>query len=94
MNKKEIINLAESMGFKLDYDKYDNKEYPGDSNNLRFLRFVSKDDNLDEKDLRWIWYKNENYQINLNKGLQIQSRLKRKKEIQEFLNEGNTDENK
>lgn len=49
--KEEIINLANSMGFKLDYDKYDDKEYPGDSNNLRFLRFVSKEDNLDEKDL-------------------------------------------
>lgn len=83
--KEEIINLANSMGFKLDYDKYDDKEYPGDSNNLRFLRFVSKEDNLDEKDLRWIWYKDDNYENNLNRGLYIQSRLNRKKEIQEFL---------
>ena len=85
MSKKEIIDLAKSMGFKLDYDKYDDKEYSGDSNNLRYLRFVSKEDNLDEKDLRWIWYKNDSYQNNLNRGLHIQSRLKRKKEIQEFL---------
>lgn len=32
-----------------------------------------------------IWYKDDSYEDNLNRGLRIQSRLKRKKEIQEFL---------
>jgi len=86
MNKKEIINLAIKMGFKLDYDKYDDKIYPGDSSNLRFLRFVSKNDDLDEKDLRWIWYKNRTDVENIQEGEYIQQRLNKKKQIQEFLN--------
>jgi hypothetical protein len=86
MNKQEIVQLAESMGFKLDYDRFDDKEYPGVANtDLKFLRFVSTDDSLDEKDLRWIWYKNVNDKINIKRGKVIQSRLIKKKEIQEFL---------
>jgi hypothetical protein len=85
MNKKEIISLAESMNFKLDYDKYDDKEYPGDSNNMRYLRFVSKDDSLDEKDLRWIWFKDSEDKENVIRGKVIQSRLIKKKQIQEML---------
>ena len=85
MNKEEIINLAKSMGFKLDYDKFENKEYPGDSNNLRYLRFVSADDKLDEKELRWIWYKNRTNVENIQEGEYIQQRLVKKKQIQEFL---------
>lgn len=86
MNKKEITSLAESMGFKLDYDKFDDKEYPGDSNNMRYLRFVSKENSLDEKDLRWIWYKEDSDKDNINRGNYIKSRLDKKKKIQEFLN--------
>lgn len=85
MKKDEIIKLAESMGFKLDYDKFDDKEYPGDSNNLRYLRFVSNDDSLDEKDLRWIWFKDSEDKENIIRGKVIESRLKKKKQIQEFL---------
>ena len=85
MNKQEIIKLAISMNFKLNYDRYDDKEYPGSSSTLRYLRFVSKDDNLDEKDLRWIWYKEGSNQDNIARGILIQKRLKKKKEIQEFL---------
>ena len=50
MNKQEIISLAESLGFVLDNDKYDDKTYSGESNNLRYLRFVSAESGLDEKD--------------------------------------------
>jgi hypothetical protein len=85
MTKQEIISLAESMNFKLDYDKYDDKEYPGDSNNMRYLRFVSKDDSLDKKDLRWIWFKDSEDKENVIRGKVIQSRLIKKKQIQEML---------
>jgi hypothetical protein len=85
MNKQEIIQLAESMGFKFDYDKFDDKEYLGDSNGLRYLRFVSTDDSLDEKDLRWIWFKDSEDKENIIRGKVIQSRLLKKKQIQEFL---------
>ena len=39
MDKQEIIKLAESMKFKLDYDRFDDEEYPGVSNpDLRFFK--------------------------------------------------------
>ena len=74
------------MGFRLDYDRFDDKEYPGVADpSLRFMRFVSADDDLDEKDLRWIWYKEDDGEYNVQRGKQIQDRLRRKKEIQDFL---------
>jgi hypothetical protein len=85
LSKQEIIQIAESMGFKLDYDKFDDKEYPGDSNNLRYLRFVSIEDDLDEKELRWIWYKKDSNQDNMQRGMHIQSRLNKKRQIIDFL---------
>ena len=81
MEKQEIIEVAKNLNFVLDYDKFDDKEYPGDSNNLRYLRFVSNDDELDEKDLRWIWYKNDSDKDNLNRGLYIQKRLLKKRQV-------------
>lgn len=86
MKKEEIIKIAEDMDFKLDYDKSDkNKEYPGDSNKFRYIRFISKDELLDEKDLRWIWWMDESDRYNIENGKCVQSRLKKKKEIQNFL---------
>jgi len=73
------------MNFVLDYDKFDDKYYPGDSNNLRYLRFISNDDELDEKDLRWIWYKNDSDKDNLNRGLYIQKRLFKKRQVLNLL---------
>lgn len=81
MNKQEIIILAESMGFVLDYDKFDDKEYPGDSSNLRFLRFVSPEEDLDERGLRWIWYKHFTDLENIEEGEHVKFRLERKRKI-------------
>lgn len=81
MNKQEIITLAESLGFVLDYDKYDDKVYSGESNNLRYLRFISTEPKLDEKDLRWIWYKEDLDEDNLAIGKYIKYRLDKKREI-------------
>ena len=81
MEKQEIIELAQSLGFVLDYDKYDDIEYPGDSNNLRYLRFVSNNDELDEKELRWIWYKNDSDEDNCKRGIYIQKRLIKKRQV-------------
>jgi hypothetical protein len=85
MEKIRIIEVAKSMGFKLDYDKFDDKEYPGDSNKMRYLRFISEDDSLDEVDLRWIWYKTDSDKDNIIRGRSIEVRLVNKKKIQEFL---------
>lgn len=49
MTKEEIIQIVESMGFRLDYDQWD-LEGKG------WMRFVLKEE-LDEKDLRLIWWK-------------------------------------
>ncbi len=86
MDKEKIIELAKSMNFKLDYDRYDDKEYLGVANSdLRFLRFISEDEKLDERDLRWIWYKNDSDQENIERGKYIQSRLLKKKQVQKML---------
>lgn len=85
MDKQSIIQIAESMGFKLDYDKYDDASYPGNSSNVRFLRFVCEDDSLDEKDLRWVWYKRSSDKDNIERGERIRARLIKKKQIQDFL---------
>jgi hypothetical protein len=85
MKKEKIISLAYSMGFLLNYDKYDNKEYPGSRSELRFLRFVSTDSSLDEPDLRWVWYKDDSDEENIKRGKYVQRRIQRKKEIQDFL---------
>ena len=81
MEKQEIIKLAQSLGFVLDYDKFDDKEHPVDSTNLRYLRFESNDKELDEKDLRWIWYKNDSYEDNYKRGIYIQKRLIKKRQV-------------
>lgn len=80
MNKEEIITLAESMNFKLDYDKWVNED-KGRFSNGEWLRFVSLDDDLDEKDLRWIWYKTDTDEDNILRGKHIQFRLNRKREV-------------
>ena len=63
MNKEEIISIVESMGFYLDYDQWD-------KDNKSWLRFKLRDD-LDEKDLRLIWSKNENLEWNFRRAAQI-----------------------
>lgn len=78
MNKSQIIQEAEARGFKLDYDQ---SEVEG----KKWIRFVSKDKSLDEPDLRWIWYVNDEWQDNIERGNYIEARLKKKKEIQDFL---------
>lgn len=81
MNKNEIIKVASDMGFKLDYDRSEGKG-PGNSfDNTKYMRFVSIDDNLDEKYLRWIWYMDDKWVENVDRGLYIQKRLEKKKQI-------------
>lgn len=83
MNKEEIINYASELGFHLDYDKWNN-DNKGDYSTGDWLRFCLPKE-LDEKDLRWIWYKNDSFINNQNRGLYILQRAKKKKEILEFL---------
>jgi len=85
MTNDEIIKLADSLGFELDYDKSEIREDASEFD-LRYMRFVSKDESLDEPDLRWIWYMEDSDSDNINRGKHIISRLEKKKSIQNFLN--------
>jgi hypothetical protein len=51
------------MGFHLDYDQYDVK-------GKGWIRFTLTED-LYEKDLRWIWYKDDAICQNLSRGAKI-----------------------
>ena len=83
ISKEEIIKSAEQLGFHLDYDKWNNPD-KSEYSTGDWMRFCLPDD-LDEKDLRWIWYKTDSYSNNMNRGLHIQARGKKKAEIQNFL---------
>ena len=85
MNKEQIIKEALSLGFKLDYDKSDGISPDGLQGNIKYMRFISVDDALDEKDLRWIWRMEDSDEENLKEGNYIKNRLTRKKQLQEFL---------
>lgn len=51
MEKKEIIEIASALGFDMDYDQFDVER-------KSWIRFTLKDEQLDEPDLRFIWYRN------------------------------------
>jgi len=78
MNKDEIIQEAKIRGFKLDYDQSKVK-------GKKWIRFISQNESLDEQDLRWIWYMEDDWQDNIERGNDIEARLKKKKEVQDFL---------
>ncbi len=61
--KGKIIDIATSMGFILDYDQFD-------VDGKEWIRFVLNDE-LDEKDLRWIWWKDNSLETNLSRGAKI-----------------------
>jgi len=77
MTKQEIITYAESLGFHLGYDQFEVED-------KEWMRFELPED-VDEPDLRWIWWKDKSDEDNISMGLHIKGRAKRKREIQEFL---------
>ena len=83
MSKEEIINYAEELGFHLDYDKWDGIAR-GSYSTEKFLRFCLPEE-LDEKDLRWIWYVDDSFVNNQNRGLYILQRAKKKQQVLDFL---------
>ena len=58
MKKEQIIEIAEAMGFQLNYDKGE------------WLRFQLKDE-LDEQSLRWIWFFDQDLSSNMARGAEI-----------------------
>ncbi len=74
MEKKEVIEIATGLGFQLDLDNWDTKGW---------LRFIL-DNELDDKDLRWIWYKNTKLQSSLWDGARILFRAGQKAKIKQL----------
>ena len=80
MNKEQIITIAQSMGFVLDYDQWDveGKEW---------LRFDFK--GYDTKDMCLIWWKSESLESNLREAANIIYRAGQRmkiKQINEIVN--------
>ena len=76
MKKEEVIKIVESMGFHLDYDLWDKDGH-------HWLRFELKEE-LDEQDLRWIWYKELSLAENLERGAQIIFKAGQKAKLQQL----------
>lgn len=76
MTKEEIIHIVTGMGFHLDYDQWD-VEGKG------WMRFVLKEE-LDEKDLRLIWWKNVDMIGNLSRVATILFKAGQKAKIQQL----------
>lgn len=76
MTKEEIIHILEGMGFKLDYDQWDVKS-------KKWIRFILKEE-LDEPDLRLIWYKEVNDYSNFSEAASILFKAGQKAKILQF----------
>ena len=74
MNKEEVIEIATNMGFNLDQWGVDNKGW---------IRFTLKEE-LDEKDMRWIWYKEKSLSWNLSRVASILFKAGQKAKLQQI----------
>jgi hypothetical protein len=77
MIKENAISMAVAMGFRLDYDQW-NEENKG------WIRFVLSNDNLDEKNFRLIWYKEDSLEENLKRAANILFKAGQKAKIQQI----------
>lgn len=75
MTKEDIIKIADGMGFFLDLDQFEEKNW---------MRFELKKRELDESCFRWIWWKNDDLQFNLSHGAQILFKAGQKAKIQQI----------
>lgn len=76
MTTAQISVIATAMGFTLNLD---NSQHPA----KRWLRFQLPDD-LDEPDLRWIWYIDSTLEANLAKGASILFKAGQKAKINQL----------
>lgn len=78
MNKYEIVEAVEGMGFRLDLDRY---EQPG----MEWLRFVINHDDLKEdEDYEWYWRKSKTLAANFEIGARILFQAGQKLKIHQF----------
>jgi hypothetical protein len=77
MEKKQIITIAHSMGFHIDLDEWD-------TTSKGWIRFELKNRDLDESELRLIWYKEHTLGQNLHKAAEILFKAGQKYKIQQL----------
>jgi len=77
MKKENAISIAAAMGFKLDYDQWDIED-------KNWIRFVLSNDDLDEKNFRLIWYKDDSIEQNLKRAANILFKAGQKAKIQQI----------
>lgn len=76
MDKEQIIDIAEVMGFQLNRDQW---------NDLGWLRFELSEE-LDEQDMRWIWYKDLTYERNFAEAARILFMAGQKAKMKQLTN--------
>lgn len=77
MTKQEIISLAESMGFQLEYDKFYDSLHPADRYPYpAHMVFIHKDGAEGKKAIKWVWYKSEENESNIATGQAILNFMK------------------
>ena len=75
MKKDEIIHIVEGMGFHVDLDKWSEED--------GWIRFQLKDE-LDEKELRLIWWKDVSDYSNFSRAANILFKAGQKAKIQQL----------
>ncbi len=81
MTKENVISIAIAMSFKLNYDQWEIED-------KEWIRFVLSNDDLDEKNFRLIWYKNDSIEENLERAANILFKSGKKakiKQISEYI---------
>lgn len=78
MNKYEIVEAVEGMGFRLERDYYDDPQY----NLMKFV--VNHDELKDDDGYWWYWYKDKKLAENLAKGAKILFQAGQKIKIAQF----------
>lgn len=80
LNKDAVVNIAVAMGFHLDYDQWD-------VDGKEWMRFELSPE-LDEQNLRLIWYKGDGIEFNLRRASTILFKAGQKakiKQLNEFI---------
>ncbi len=75
LTKEKIIVIATAMGFHLDYDQWG-------ATGKEWMRFELNNENLDEPDLRLIWYKDDPDENNFARAANILFKAGQKKKVQ------------
>lgn len=86
--KQRIIATAESMGFTLECDMYEDKKlhnYP-----LQYLRFEPTVEWLRGREFVWVWFRRLSFKENLLRGQKMRQKMIKKLEYYQLLKNNST----